>query len=223
MVFLHLLILFIHAASSVYIDDCDILIAGGSTASLAAALAAADELKFRGSKQTVCLLEPTSIAGGQLASSLITAIDFGHFNRLQENLPYEFVRLLESVGWPEKNPGECWVSTICYLLDDLEKNYLNEAIAQRENLRVYTNTVVKSLNQSDRYVTALEAITREPVSSSLTYAESVEDWYSRENSTRFVKTILNFRNLHVVVEGTYSLFFVVFYRTHKITYSHGTW
>ena len=158
------LLIFFSASSALDVDDCGVLIAGGSTASLAAALAAADELKFRESEINVCLLEPTSIVGGQLSSSLITAVDFGLFNRLPENLPYEFVKLLESVGWPEKNPGECWVSTVCYMLDDLEKNYLSEAISQRDNLRVFTNTVVKSVSMSNRSVATLEAISRKSIS-----------------------------------------------------------
>jgi len=187
--------------------NCDVVIAGGSAASFAAAVAAADEMKFRGAEKTVCLLESTSIVGGQLSSSLITAVDFGHFNRLKGNLPFEFVKLLEGVGWPQKNPGNCWVSTVCYDLETLQKNYLNDAL-RRDNLRVFTNTVIKSVNMSSsNTIESIEAISRESTkasssSSSFNYAENVEDWYERENSSRFVKTILRFQNPRVVIDAS---------------------
>lgn len=59
----------IHATVS---PKCDIVIAGGSLASLAAAITAANA-----SKSAVCFLEATDWPGGQMTASAVPAIDFG--------------------------------------------------------------------------------------------------------------------------------------------------
>ncbi len=51
---------------------CDIVVAGGSLASLAAAITAANA-----SSAHVCFLDPTDWPGGQLTASAVPAIDFG--------------------------------------------------------------------------------------------------------------------------------------------------
>lgn len=60
---------------------CDIVIAGGSTAALGAAITAARH----GSEYQVCLFEPTNWPGGQMTASAVSAIDFGPQNRHIEN------------------------------------------------------------------------------------------------------------------------------------------
>ena len=50
--------------------DCDVIVAGGTTAALATALTAARE----GAR--TCLLEPTDWPGGQLTASGVPAIDY---------------------------------------------------------------------------------------------------------------------------------------------------
>ena len=67
--------------------NCNVVVVGGSTAALAAALSAADEEPAA----RVCLLEPTSTAGGQMTVGLISAIDFGRKNRKASCLPKTFV------------------------------------------------------------------------------------------------------------------------------------
>jgi len=57
--------------------DCDVLIVGGSTGALAAALSAADEVP---GGRLVCLTEPTDWLGGQLTTSAVSAPDFGPYN-----------------------------------------------------------------------------------------------------------------------------------------------
>lgn len=61
------------------IDDCSVVIVGGSTSALAAAYTSAAE----GIK--TCLLEPTNWIGGQLTASGVTAIDFSWITRKQGN------------------------------------------------------------------------------------------------------------------------------------------
>ena len=50
--------------------ECDILVVGGSTAGLSAAVTSAKE------GQTTCLLEPTDMIGGQMTANGVPALDF---------------------------------------------------------------------------------------------------------------------------------------------------
>ena len=77
---------------------CDVLIAGGSTAALAAALTAAVVAPGR----DVCLTEPTDELGGQLAFN--PAIDYG----MAPRTPSTEWRSLEAHVTPAHSP--CWVS-----------------------------------------------------------------------------------------------------------------
>ena len=52
------------------VDDCSVVIAGGSVAAFAAALASASE------NVTTCLLEPTDWVGGQMTANGVPALDF---------------------------------------------------------------------------------------------------------------------------------------------------
>ncbi|MEM9492855.1 MAG: FAD-dependent oxidoreductase, partial [Myxococcota bacterium] len=52
------------------VEECDVVVAGGSTAALAAALTSAEE------GAVTCLLEPTDWPGGQLTAGGTSAIDF---------------------------------------------------------------------------------------------------------------------------------------------------
>jgi hypothetical protein len=74
-IFVSILILFItihsiHSASRT-IDDCELLIVGGSTSAFGAILSASKILNTH-----VCLLEPTDWVGGQLTAELLSAPDF---------------------------------------------------------------------------------------------------------------------------------------------------
>ena len=53
------------------VTSCDILIAGGSLSSLAAAITAANISLSSSQQFQVCLLEPTDVPGGQLTSSMV--------------------------------------------------------------------------------------------------------------------------------------------------------
>ena len=53
------------------VDDCDLLIVGGTTSAFGAILSATKLLNTR-----VCLLEPTDWIGGQLSAELLSAPDF---------------------------------------------------------------------------------------------------------------------------------------------------
>ncbi len=102
---------------------CDVVIVGGSSAALGAALAAAEVSP----ELTVCLTDPTDWLGGQLTTSAVSAVDFGEHNR---DWPYQSRRLqsmLASVGYPQDgNPGNCWVSYACYMPGDLFHGWIEQ-------------------------------------------------------------------------------------------------
>lgn len=71
--------------------QCDIAIAGGSTASLAAAITAAEAAP----ELTVCFTEITDWPGGQMTAGGVPAIDFGSANKMPENQPKSFREAME--------------------------------------------------------------------------------------------------------------------------------
>lgn len=183
---------------------CDVIIGGGSTSALAAAFAAADE----GPSLSVCLLEPTSWPGGQLTSSLVTALDFGKLNRKIQCLPKLFAQYLEQNKYPQ-NPGNCWVSTFCYEAEDILNSFIFPELKKRENLHVYLNTVVSRVITSKSFISNIVAITRTAKSNytlSIPYSQQVTDWYSSQDSADFFKTIYTFsrtpKTSPIVIDAT---------------------
>ena len=91
------------------VTTCDVIIAGGSLASLAAAVSAANY----SSDQIVCFLEPTDWPGGQLTASAVPAVDFGPNNRNSANVAQSFASFLFGPSMPgDTNLGDCWASLI---------------------------------------------------------------------------------------------------------------
>ncbi|MEO0529972.1 MAG: FAD-dependent oxidoreductase, partial [Planctomycetota bacterium] len=192
----------------------DVVIAGGSTAALAAAFSAAEE------GATVALLEPTDWIGGQLTASGVPAIDEAwHKIRLPRpehaaaphagdgrvlldvaqiardpaNMTPFFRDALAAIG----NPGGGWVSRYCFeplkLLDGFLRPRERE-LADR--LTVYRETIVKQVETDGRRITAIVAIRRTPREGVDGYdrlpSEGLDDWYLAEDSPRFTKQTLRF-------------------------------
>ncbi|KAL3831763.1 hypothetical protein ACJMK2_023470, partial [Sinanodonta woodiana] len=186
--------------------ECDVIIAGGSTASLGAAVAAARAGRVNGNK--VCLTEPTDWLGGQLTSSAVSAIDFGKFNRYWWFQSTTFQSIMDSLG--TGNPGRCWVSTKCYLPMDLINGWINKTISSFTNLRVFYNTVIKSSRHNGTLLYAVYAIQRtqkEGVQQwSSLLSTTITDWYSYNESTMFTKQLLEFSRADgkppVVIDAT---------------------
>jgi NADPH-dependent 2,4-dienoyl-CoA reductase/sulfur reductase-like enzyme len=99
--------------------ECDILIVGGGTGGVAAALAAAR----RG--RTVHVIEETDWLGGQLTSQGVSALDehdhieaFGGtatYYRLRRMLRDHYRRLAGGAGRKaDFNPGNCWVTRVAF-------------------------------------------------------------------------------------------------------------
>jgi FAD-dependent oxidoreductase family protein len=190
--------------------EYDVVIAGGSTAAFAAAIAAARQ----GAR--VVLLEPTDWTGGQLTASGVPAVDeawhrivdpdtkkvlldVAGIARDPQNVTPTFRDMLQAIG----NPGRGWVSRYCFeprvLLDGhllpLEKSL-------RGRLTVFRNTVVKrvDVDEARGRVLCVEAIERKarPGVADKGYdrrlSEDLADWYSRDESSRFEKRVLAFGN-----------------------------
>jgi hypothetical protein len=175
---------------------CDVIIAGGSTAALAAALASAREQRL------TCLIEPTDWPGGQMTSSGVSAIDFSHItskgvrigteSQRPENLEKTFYKWMQEL---KGNPGGCWVSDKCYEPAPFVENQIRPAIAAEPFLKVFLNTVVKSAETKNRQIVSIKAVQRTAVSGSgyeRYLSEDIADWYSPANSAKFTKNTITF-------------------------------
>ncbi|MFM9023898.1 MAG: FAD-dependent oxidoreductase [Planctomycetaceae bacterium] len=182
------------------------VIAGGSTAAFAAALAAAAD------GASVALIEPTDWVGGQLTSSGVPAVDEAwhkikveggpEYNvsaiaRTPANITPNFLALLQAVG----NPGGCWVSRFCFCPDGFVENQLLPLEkAAGERLVVFRDTVVKrvELSADKSRVVALDCIARTPKPGipdrgyDRLPSADLADWYSPQASDRFTKRSLRF-------------------------------
>ncbi len=177
---------------------CDVVIAGGTTAALAAALTSARE-----GVQT-CLLEPTDWPGGQLTAEGVPAIDFAWENvsgyamatiaKQPANQPRELLAWLAKVG----DPGHCSVSENCFQPKDLLTSAINPAISSvGSKLTVLKNTVVKSVVTATAggrtRIAQLRAIRRTPTAAAawggydVNLSKDMPDWYSPKDSARYKK------------------------------------
>ncbi|WP_164503612.1 FAD-dependent oxidoreductase [Pleionea sediminis] len=195
--------------------NCDVIIAGGSTAALSAALTSARQ------GEKTCLLEPTDWPGGQLTASGVPAIDFawhkvdgydvGRIGKNAVNQPSELMQWLNQVG----NTGDCRVSTYCFDPVELLTQAIQPAITRERNLTVFYMTVVKSVETEIRNgknqivrVNAIQRTPRENVRNNgfdKRLSEDIWDWYDVRDSMRYTKTNLSFSNQNktpVVIDAT---------------------
>ncbi len=105
---------------------CDVLVVGGGTGGIAAALAAARAGSARkAGGWRVCLLEETDWIGGQLTAQGVSALDehehierFGgtrSYSALREGIRDHYRRLSPILAAQEHpNPGSCWVTRLAF-------------------------------------------------------------------------------------------------------------
>jgi hypothetical protein len=207
-----LLFITIHSTKSYIrtIDDCQLLIVGGTTSALGAILSASNIVNTR-----VCLLEPTDWVGGQLTSELLSAPDFawhtikdkdnftlnvGSIDQQKNNHSPLFAQMLHVLG----DTGRCTVSPWC----SIPQLFHDEAILpQLNNTRIFYNTVIKRVTKdaTGRRITQVDAIQRtlrQTEERCRFLSEELPDWYSQEDSAWFTKTQLSFTNISFVIEGT---------------------
>jgi hypothetical protein len=164
-------------------EHCDVIVMGGTTAGLAAAVAAAREIDMSGwFGRVVCLIEPTNWPGGQLTASGVPAIDFAHHrsrsgvdtsshSRRERNNARMFNEWMQTIApalgglyGPENNPGKCWVSHRCYEPRSMVQTILDtlEALRNAGLLKVFWNTVPQSVTSAARRVGSIRAVQRLP-------------------------------------------------------------
>ena len=181
---------------------------GGSTAALAASIAAANH----SAAPRVCLLEPTDWPGGQLTASGVTAIDFGPDLATDPRfLTANFRALMEALG---ANPGRCPVGCTgsclhlappntsaeedaavrysqCYLPLDALRTWIWPTLQQLPNLRVFYNTVLQNVTRAGARVAALAAVQRTPRANATqwqqTLSQELDDWYTLTPSASYEK------------------------------------
>jgi hypothetical protein len=202
-------------------ETCDVIVAGGTTAGLAAAISAAREFELEGAGKRACLVEPTDWPGGQLTSSAVTAVDFAHHKVPYEGKVLNLSKLTRDVQNNSKvfaewmnafaaarggafemsnNPGKCWVSVRCYLPETL-LSIVKRTLAQLEtkgSLKVFYNSVPKSVTKNQNAIASLKIVQRKPQGGAdrARLSQVIADWYSPTSSANFSKNVilLNGRN-----------------------------
>jgi hypothetical protein len=154
---------------------CDVIIAGGSLASLAAAVAAANH----SSALSVCYLEPTDWPGGQLTASAVPAVDFGPHNRVPANVAHAFASFLFGQSMPDDiNLGDCWVcaagrprlvfsfqtavqvSRKCFLPHVANENFVHPLLSSFPNLKTFLMTSVTATHVRGNIIVGVSAVQR---------------------------------------------------------------
>jgi len=192
--------------------EFDVVVAGGSTAAFAAALAAAE------SGARTALIEPTDWIGGQLTSSGVPAVDEAWHSikpdsdgekpysvaavaRTPANMTPSFLALMKGI----KDPANCWVSRFCFCPDAFVVGQLQPLQhAAGDRLVVFIETVVKQveLSADGTRVAAINCVSRSPrpAVADRGYdrlpSEDLADWYSPRDSERFTKRVLRFASTH---------------------------
>jgi len=191
------------------ISKHDVVIVGGSTAALAAAVASA-----RSGARTA-LLEPTDWIGGQITSSGVPAIDEAWHSvnddktgellinvsavaRDPRNMSPLFRDMLSKTG----NPGKGWVSRYCFEPRRFLQQQLEPLVSECEpKLIVYRDTVIKraEFDRDGRRLIGVVAVRRTPRAGvadggyDRLLSQDLVDWYSVHDSQRFTKETLTFR------------------------------
>ena len=190
--------------------QCNVIVVGGTTAAFAAAITAADNLQ---PGEVACLTEPTDWLGGQLTSSGVPAVDYAHHDvevpgigkvktsdasRHMSMQNKFFGQWMSQLGPVSNNIlsfpqiPTCWVSVRCFPPTNLigSINSLASTYEASGRLKVFRNTVVKSVRTEDQRITSVTVIQHNEIGAPpLRLSEQIKDWYSSKDSSRFRKTI----------------------------------
>ncbi|MBE9065216.1 FAD-dependent oxidoreductase [Leptolyngbya cf. ectocarpi LEGE 11479] len=189
------------AAAPMSIDQtetCDLLVVGGGLAGVATAY----ESLHAG--RTVCLTEMTDWLGGQLTSQGTTALDEAKRQRQLEFYAAGYKQLRQQVleRYGRQNPGDCWVSAVCFLpadAHDILVDMLDEAAREGGGrLKWFPSTVVKELEMEGAMIGGAIAIQHSPAPdapplNTQTLSAYFEDAYRYADSERLSKRIIRFQ------------------------------
>lgn len=194
--------------------DCHIVIAGGSLASLSAALIAANLTVNANPSVRICYFEITDWVGGQMTSQGTSAIDFGEtYAHFPIHLPALFIDLLTtgSIGGllpnGTANVGRCTVSDKCFL-PEWAVEWANAEFLKYPNLEVFLNSAViqSTRDPVSTNITQLTILQRTPVPGTHGYerrlSDALADWYSPQDSAYFTKQLFTISNPQVVIEAS---------------------
>ena len=192
--------------------SCDVVVAGGSTASLAAAITAAEAAP----ELTVCFTEITDWPGGQMTAGGVPAIDFGGPNSQPENQPASFRSAMASIpgdgshhtaDMGSGSPGACSVSTKCYLPNVLVEEWVMPRLSKSPNLKVFLRTTIVATRRDPTTgaVLSLTAVQRKARAGvpewSARLSDELPDWYSPIDSPSFTKRVLTLAG-KIFIDGT---------------------
>jgi len=184
--------------------ECELLVAGGGLAGVAASY----EALLAG--RTVCMTEITDWVGGQISSQGTSALDERTTQRSQLFFPRGYLEFRKRIEkhYKQLNPGDCWVSESCFLPKDAHKvmwEQLKEAEAKGQGtLKWFPATVIKDLSietvenkGTGKQITSAVAIQHSPKSeylplNALPLSSTIEDAYTYEDSSKFSKSTIRF-------------------------------
>ncbi len=181
--------------------ECELLVVGGGLAGAAASY----EALLLG--KTVCLTEITDWVGGQISSQGTSALDERITQRSQLFFPRGYLKLRDRIEefYGELNPGDCWVSSSCFLPKDaheiLAEQLQDAAKEGKGTLHWFPSTVIKELETASvgegEQITSAIAIQHTPQENAAPLnteplSQIIADAYSYEDSERFQKKIIRF-------------------------------
>lgn len=179
-------------------ESCDVLVVGGGLAGVATAY----ESLHAG--RTVCLTELTDWLGGQLTSQGTTALDEARMQRqlLFYAAGYKELRQRVADLYGRQNPGDCWVSAVCFLPADAHAilvDMLGQAAREGNGtLKWFPSTVVKEVDVEGAMIAGAIAIQHSPAPgtpplNTEPLSAFYEDIYRYEDSQRLTKKIIRFQ------------------------------
>lgn len=154
--------------SKAKIVKCDLLIVGGGTGGVAAAIAAGR------AGLDVCITEETSWLGGQMTSQGVSALDENYlvessgasknYKLFRQSIRDYYKGLGATDGGarfePHLDPGNCWVSRLAFEPKVAVKllSQMLEPLLQSSNLRIFMRHAPSALRKSGGRIKAVQAI-----------------------------------------------------------------
>ncbi len=185
-------------------EECELLVIGAGLPGVAASY----EALLAG--KTVCMTEITDWVGGQISAQGTSALDERTTQRSRLFFPSGYLEFRERIAkfYNQLNPGDCWVSSSCFLPKDAHQvmwEQLKDAEKKGEGtLKWFPTTVIKDLEieavkdkGTGKQIMSAVAIQHSPQNkdlplNTLPLSGTIDDAYSYEDSSRLKKEIIRF-------------------------------